>query len=153
MLYWGMVSFITPPVSLASFVAAGIAQARPMDVGMQSMRLGSIMYFVPFFFVLNPALILRGAPWEIVVVVATAALGVWLIASSLGGYLLGLGQMGAGFTGVIARVLFFSSGMAMAMPGGGELELSHIQLAALGGVLGVCGLLVGLANRRNAARA
>ncbi|MGP1677747.1 MAG: TRAP transporter permease, partial [Burkholderiales bacterium] len=34
MLYWGMVSFITPPVALAAFVAAGIAHARPMDVGL-----------------------------------------------------------------------------------------------------------------------
>ncbi|MEO8280695.1 MAG: TRAP transporter fused permease subunit, partial [Ideonella sp.] len=55
MMYWGMVSFITPPVALASFVAAGISGATPMSVGLQSMRLGSTMYFVPFFFVLNPA--------------------------------------------------------------------------------------------------
>ena len=116
MLYWGMVSFITPPVAIASFVAAGIAKARPMDVGLQSMRLGSIMYFVPFFFVLNPALILRGAPWEIVVVVGTAALGILLIASSLAGYLFGLGRLESGILGGIARLMLFASGMAMAMP-------------------------------------
>ncbi len=153
MLYWGMVSFITPPVALAAFVAAGIAHARPMDVGLRSVRLGSTMYFVPFFFVLNPALILRGEPGEIVIVVATAVLGIWLIASAVEGYLFGLGRMDRGIGGAFARVLIFASGMVMALPGGGELELSHIQLAALGGVLGVCGLLVGLANRRNAARA
>jgi len=151
MLYWGMVSFITPPVAIASFVAAGLAHARPMDVGLQSMRLGSIMYFVPFFFVLNPALILRGAPWEIFVVVSTALLGVWLIASSLEGYLFGLGRMDSGVGGALARLLLFASGLAMALPGGGELELSHLQLAALGLGLGAIGVVIALANQRLAA--
>ncbi len=153
MLYWGMVSFITPPVALAAFVAAGIARAAPMQVGMQSVRLGSTMYFVPFFFVLNPALILRGAPGEIAVVVGTAVLGIWLIASALEGYLIGLGEIGDGFAGAIARVLLFASGMAMALPGGGDLGLSHVQLAAMGITLGVAGVLIALASRRVAARA
>jgi TRAP transporter 4TM/12TM fusion protein len=153
MLYWGMVSFITPPVSLAAFVAAGIARAAPIEVGLQSVRLGSTMYFVPFFFVLNPALILRGAPGEIAVVVATAVLGIWLIASALEGYLVGLGGMGRGIGGGIARVMLFASGMAMALPGGGELGLSHVQLAGAGAVLAIAGVVVALAQRRVAARA
>jgi len=132
MLYWGMVSFITPPVALAAFVAAGIARAAPMEVGLQSVRLGSTMYFVPFFFVLNPALILRGHPWEICVVVGTAVLGIWLIASALEGYLVGLGTLRGGIAGAPARLLLFAAGMAMAMPGGGELGLSHLQLSLLG---------------------
>ena len=148
MLYWGMVSFITPPVALAAFVAAGIARAAPIEVGMQAVRLGSTMYFVPFFFVLNPALILRGAPWEIAVVVGTAVLGIWLIASAIEGYLLGMGRMDRGFGGAIARLLLFASGMVMAMPGGGELELSHLQLAAIGAALGVAGALIALVNKR-----
>ena len=135
MLYWGMVSFITPPVALGAFVAAGIARARPMEVGLHSVRLGSAMYFVPFFFVLNPSLILRGAPWEIAIVVTTAALGIWLIASALEGYLLGLGRLDRGIAGAIARLLLFAGGMAMALPGGGGLELSHLGLSILGASL------------------
>jgi len=137
-----MVSFITPPVALAAFVAAGIARARPMDVGMQSVRLGSAMYFVPFFFVLNPALILRGTPWEIVVVVSTAVLGVLLIASALAGYLIGMGTLRGGIAAGFARVLLFAGGMAMALPGGGELELSHVQLSALGAALAAGAVVV-----------
>jgi TRAP-type uncharacterized transport system fused permease subunit len=129
MLYWGMVSFITPPVSLAAFVAAGIAKAPAMQVGLQSMRLGAAMYFVPFFFVLNPALILRGAPGEIVVVVGTAVAGIALIAAALEGYVVGIGP-----AGWAARVLLFAGGLMMAMPGGGELGLSHVQLS-LGGLV------------------
>jgi TRAP-type uncharacterized transport system fused permease subunit len=153
MLYWGMVSFITPPVALAAFVAAGIAKAAPIDVGIKSVRLGSTMYFVPFFFVLNPALILRGDPWEIAVVVGTAVLGIWLIASAIEGYLFGLGRMDKGIGGGIARVLLFASGMAMALPGGGELDLSHVQLAGLGLLLAAGGVVIALASRRAGARA
>ncbi len=142
MMYWGMVSFITPPVALAAFVAAGIARAPPMQVGLQSVRLGAAMYFVPFFFVLNPALILRGTPWEIVIVVATAVLGICLIASALEGYLVGLGSLRGGFARAAARLLLFAGGMAMALPGGGELELSHLQLSLLGVGLAGGGLLV-----------
>jgi TRAP transporter 4TM/12TM fusion protein len=151
MLYWGMVSFITPPVALGAFVAAGIARARPMDVGLRSVRLGSAMYFVPFFFVLNPALILRGAPWEIAVVVATATLGIWLIASALEGYLFGLGRLDRGVAGAIARLLLFAGGMAMALPGGGELGLSHLELSLLGaGLAGSAVLLAWFARSAHA---
>ena len=58
--YWGMLSAITPPVAIASFAAAGIAGAPPMKTGWESMRVGCIIYFIPFFFVLNPALVLQG---------------------------------------------------------------------------------------------
>jgi TRAP transporter 4TM/12TM fusion protein len=134
MLYWGMVSFITPPVALAAFVAAGIAKARPMQVGMQSVRLGAAMYFVPFFFVLNPALILRGSLWEILVVVGTAVAGIALLAAALQGYLVGIGTIARGVGGWVARLLLLAGGLVMALPGGGELELSHVQLS-LGGLL------------------
>ena len=59
-LYWGMVSFITPPVALAAFAAAPIAQTSQMRIGIQAMRLGTAIYVVPFCFVLNPALLLKG---------------------------------------------------------------------------------------------
>ena len=37
MLYWGMLSYITPPVALGSFAAASLAQANPMRTGFESM--------------------------------------------------------------------------------------------------------------------
>ena len=52
--YWGMLSSITPPVAIASFAAAGIAGSPAMKTGWESMWVGSIIYFIPFFFVLNP---------------------------------------------------------------------------------------------------
>ena len=58
--YWGMLSSITPPVAIASFAAAGIAGSPAMKTGWESMWVGSIIYFIPFLFVLNPALVLQG---------------------------------------------------------------------------------------------
>jgi len=148
MLYWGMVSFITPPVALGAFVAAGIARAAPMQVGLQSVRLGSAMYFVPFFFVLNPALILRGTPAEILIVVATAIAGITLIAAALEGYLIGFGTLRFGPAGALARLLLMGAGIAMALPGGGRLGLSHWELALLGVGLAVAGTSLAWGGRR-----
>jgi len=153
MLYWGMVSFITPPVAIAAFVAAGIAKAPPMQVGLQSVRLGTAMFFVPFFFVLNPALILRGAPWEIAVVVGTAVAGIALIASALEGYLVGIGTIAPSAAGWAARLLLLAGGLAMALPGGGELGLSHLQLSLGGLALAVAGAAVAWAGARAKLRA
>jgi TRAP-type uncharacterized transport system fused permease subunit len=151
MMYWGMVSFITPPVSLASFVAAGVAGASPLKVGLQSMRLGSTMYFVPFFFVLNPALILRGEPADIAIVVATAVLGIWFIASALEGYMIGFGRLGEGAKGWAGRLLVLAGGLAMALPGGGDLGLSHLQLSLAGVALALAGLAWSAMTRRSLA--
>jgi TRAP transporter 4TM/12TM fusion protein len=150
MLYWGMVSFITPPVAIAAFVAAGIARAAPMRVGMEAVRLGATMYFVPFFFVLNPALILRGSGVEIAVVVATAAVGIFLIGAALEGYLAGLGTLRTGVAGAAARCLLFGAGAAMALPGGGKLGLGHWELTALGAGLAAVAVLVARSARRGA---
>jgi TRAP transporter 4TM/12TM fusion protein len=148
MMYWGMVSFITPPVSLASFVAAGVAGARPVEVGVQSMRLGSAMYFVPFFFVLNPALILRGEWGDIVVVLVTAIVGIALIASALEGYLVKVGSMHTGPMGLLARVLLAAAGLAMAIPGGGDLGLSHVQLSVAGLIIAAVAIVVAKLGQR-----
>ena len=62
-LYWGMLSFITPPVALGAFAAASIAGSSALATGFKAMRLG-VIYFIPFFFVLEPALILSGTWWK-----------------------------------------------------------------------------------------
>ncbi|NYT61305.1 TRAP transporter fused permease subunit [Alcaligenaceae bacterium] len=142
MMYWGMVSFITPPVSLAAFVAAGVAGARPVEVGLQSMRLGSSMYFVPFFFVLNPALILRGDPLDVVIVIVTAVIGLALISSALEGYLVKVGSMHHGFFGALARLVLFAAGLSFAIPGGGDIGLSHIELTTTGVILAIAAILM-----------
>ena len=142
MMYWGMVSFITPPVALASFVAAGLAGAPAIKVGLQSMKRGRPMDFVPFFFVLNPALILRGEPLDIVIVVITAFIGILLLASAMEGWLVGFGRLGDNLAGWTARLLLLAAGVAMALPGGSDLGLSHLQLSLAGAALAVAALVL-----------
>ncbi|MBQ0745693.1 MAG: TRAP transporter permease [Marinobacter sp.] len=129
-LYWGMLSFITPPVALGAFAAATVAGAKPMETGFQAMRLGSVIYFIPFLFVLNPALIFQGSWDEIVVVIMQALAGVILIAGSIQGWLLGIGNLARG--GVIqwpVRFALILGGMLLAIPGGGPVPLTNLQLS------------------------
>ncbi|MBE0531728.1 MAG: TRAP transporter permease [Rhodospirillales bacterium] len=56
--YWGGVSAITPPVALAAYVGAGIANAPIMKTGFTAMRLGMAAYLVPFVFVYWPSLVM-----------------------------------------------------------------------------------------------
>ncbi|ASM74143.1 MULTISPECIES: TRAP transporter permease [Roseobacteraceae] len=57
-LYYAVLSAITPPVALAAFAAAPIADANPMKIGVVAMRLTIVGFIVPFLFVLNPSLLL-----------------------------------------------------------------------------------------------
>lgn len=85
-LYFGMMSMITPPVAIAAFAAAGIAHADPMKSGWSAVRFGWMAYAVPFMFVVSPPLLLRGAPDAIVLTIATTVIGVWLISAAMIGY-------------------------------------------------------------------
>lgn len=127
-MYWGMLSFITPPVALAAFAAASVAKGSPMKAGFQAMRLATVIYFIPFFFVFNPALLLNGSLGEILTVLVSAFLGVTLISAALQGYLIGLGNLGRDLTGLMARTGLFSAGIALALPGGGLVGVSHSTL-------------------------
>jgi TRAP transporter 4TM/12TM fusion protein len=85
--YFAILSNFTPPVAIAAFAAAALAQANPMRTGFQAMRLGILAYIVPFLFVFSPTLILRGDPLAIAMAFATAACGAWLLGVALSGYL------------------------------------------------------------------
>jgi len=130
--YWGMLSSITPPVAIASFAAAGIAGAPPMKTAWESMSVGSIIYFIPFFFVLNPAFVLQGPWWESAYVTASAALGAIFICGGLQGYQLGVGDLRrAGTLEWPLRAAFAAGGIVLAAPGGGIMPIGHIEMAGL----------------------
>jgi TRAP transporter 4TM/12TM fusion protein len=150
MLYWGMLSFITPPVALGAFAAASLAQASPMRTGLEAMRLGSIIYFIPFFFVLNPALILDGTLEQILRVLVTGTIGVVILASALQGYLFGIGDlMTKPAAGWLIRLLLLVSGMLFALPGGEYLPFDNLEMALGGLIAGVpAALLAYYINRK-----
>ena len=70
--YFGLVSMITPPVAVASFVAAGIAKASIWKTSFTAIKLGIAAYLLPFLFVYNDSLLLEGNWYEITMVFATA---------------------------------------------------------------------------------
>jgi len=126
-LYWGMMSFITPPVALGAYAAAALAQATPMRTGLEAMRLGSIIYFIPFFFVLHPALIFEGTWGAVLVATGSAFVGVIVVAGGLQGYLVGFGDLRqCGWVQWPVRALFIASGISLATPGGGLLPWSNL---------------------------
>lgn len=153
-MYWGMISFITPPVALATFAAAPLARTSPFKIGFQAVKLGAVIYIVPFFFVLNPALILKGDPGEVIAVIATAFVGVALIAAAIQGYLIGAGPLDGGVLRLCARMMLFAAGFALAAPGGNLIPVSNTTLAIIGVALAAAAfLLLKLAGRDRLASA
>jgi TRAP transporter 4TM/12TM fusion protein len=143
--YWGMLSAITPPVAIASFAAAGIAGAPAMKTGWESMRVGSIIYFIPFFFVLNPALVLQGDnPYlEAIGLTLLAIVGTLVICGGIQGYQAGVGDLRrTGWLEWPLRILLIVGGFILATPGGGILAFSQAQVTGLGLILLVPTLLV-----------
>lgn len=130
-MYWGMLSFITPPVALAAFAAASVAEVSPMRAGFAAMRLGAIIYFVPFFFVFNPALLLQDTAVENMLALSTAIVGVALVAGALQGYLIGVGNLGKGVAGIGVRSAIGIAGLTLALPAGGLFGFSHLSLLAV----------------------
>ncbi|ARU65384.1 TRAP transporter permease [Histophilus somni] len=99
--YFGIFANITPPVALAAFAGAGIAQGDPMKTGWQSLRLALAGFIVPFIFVYNPnmlmidvtnaAVIAKTFPlpsaFEIINVIVSSVIGVLGLSAAVEGYL------------------------------------------------------------------
>jgi TRAP transporter 4TM/12TM fusion protein len=114
-LYWGMVSYITPPVALGAFAASTMAGSNPIATGFEAMRLGGVIYIAPFFFVLNPALVGQAPPMEVAVALASAMAGVVMISAALQGYISLVGPV-RGAAAVPLRVMLFFGGLFIAKP-------------------------------------
>ncbi|MBC7332116.1 MAG: TRAP transporter fused permease subunit [Synergistetes bacterium] len=85
--FFGCVSTITPPVALASYVAAGIAKANLNKVGWTAFKYGLVSFILPYMFVYSPTLLLEGTFIKVVGSFLFAALGVFAIASAIVGYI------------------------------------------------------------------
>ncbi len=140
-LYWAMLSYITPPVALGAYAAASIAEANALKTGFAAMRLGSVIYIIPFIFVLDVAFILQGPWYASAQVFAEAIVGVWLICAGLQGYLAGLGRLDS----PAVRTLVSIGGLLIALPQlNWVLEQPPSNLASLGAgvALAVMGLIL-----------
>ena len=84
--YYGLISFLTPPVAIAAYVACGISHGHPMRTGYIAMRLGVVKYIIPFLFVYNPALLWIGPGGIIALTIISGILGTILLSIGLEGY-------------------------------------------------------------------
>ena len=149
-LYWGMVSFITPPVALAAFAAAPIAKTSQTKIGIQAMRLGTAIYIVPFCFVLNPALLLQGNPIVVAVSVVFAFLGIALAASALQGYVIRFGRIANTPAGFATRALLLVAALYLTIPVERWVGLPMMQAILAGLALASAGLgLLYFSNKRS----
>ena len=88
-IYFGVLSGITPPVALAAYVGAGIAKAPPMSVAVEACRVGAVAFFIPYMFLYNPVLLLqKGSLVEWLMVPLGGVIGAISMAAGLQGYLL-----------------------------------------------------------------
>ena len=76
-MYFGMLSMITPPVALAAFAAANIARADAWSVGWEAVRFGWSVFILPFCFIYNPPLLADGTALEIAWDLARMVIGTW----------------------------------------------------------------------------
>lgn len=128
-LYFGLLSMITPPVALAAFTAANIAGAGTMRTGFTALRLGWPAYIVPFLFVFSPSLLLEGGAGAIALASVTAVAGVWLCSAAIMGYLVApLDTWSRIFLGFAGLGLLAPAGL---FPGAIWLELGGAVLAII----------------------
>jgi TRAP transporter 4TM/12TM fusion protein len=140
-LYFGMMSLITPPVAPAAYVAAAIAGAPSMATGWTAMRFGWSSYIVPFLFVYSPAILMKGSVWDIAVVTLTSLFGIWLICAAMVGY----------FTRVLPwppRIGFVAAGLMLLSPHQASTLMLAINIA--GAALGMALIGYELKNRKEA---
>jgi TRAP-type uncharacterized transport system fused permease subunit len=109
-IYWGLASFFTPPTCIAVFVTSSIANSKVWATGWEGVRLGIAAFLIPFAFVYNPGLLMRGGADEIVLAITTAAIGAALLAAGIRGYLFGL-------INPVQRLALFAAGLMLIAPG------------------------------------
>ena len=85
--YYGIMAQITPPVCVASYTAAGIADADAMKTGLRGMLFALVGFLAPFVFVYNPAILLQGTVIEIIIGGAQMLIGTYFLALAVSGYL------------------------------------------------------------------
>ena len=86
--YFGIVADLTPPVALAAYAGAAIAQASPMKTAITATKLAVAAFIVPYVFALNPALLFVDTNlWGVISISITAFIGIFAVSASLEGYL------------------------------------------------------------------
>ena len=85
-VYWGLASFFTPPMCIAVYVALTISGAKLWETGWEAVKLGVAAFIIPFAFVLDEGLLMRGSLLQIGTAFVTSAIGAIALAAAIRGY-------------------------------------------------------------------
>jgi TRAP transporter 4TM/12TM fusion protein len=107
--YYGMLSMITPPIAMASFAAASLAQAPQLRTSIEGFRFGWIAYLLPFLFIYKPGLLMVGDYLSIAYVFASSAVALVLVTGGIVGYV-------KWPLGIPTRIVWTVVGLAMIAP-------------------------------------
>jgi TRAP transporter 4TM/12TM fusion protein len=121
--YFAVLSAITPPVALASYAAAGISGANPMETSVASFKIGIAAFIVPFMFFYNSAILMDGTWPQVLRAGVTATIGVFLLSAGVQGWFLG------GRTAWFNRLALLVAALFM-IEGGWMTDLIGIGLGA-----------------------
>ncbi len=111
--YFGIVADLTPPVALAAYAGAAIAQSNPMKTAFTSTKLAIGAFIVPYVFALNPAMLfINTTPWEIVLICITSLIGIFAVSMALEGYLFVIMPWYQRIVSVVGGLLLIYPGLA-----------------------------------------
>ncbi len=87
--YFGIVADLTPPVALAAYAGAAIAQSNPMKTALTSTKLAIAAFIVPYAFALNPVMLFEGdvGALQVVMIAITSLIGIFGVSAGLEGYI------------------------------------------------------------------
>ncbi|MCC6949657.1 MAG: TRAP transporter fused permease subunit [Bradyrhizobiaceae bacterium] len=133
--YYSMLAAITPPVALAAFIASRISDSDPMLTSWHACRLGIVLYFIPVFFLFQPAMILQGSLLDTAIWLPINVVAIMLIAAASEGRLWRFGLLR-----IWARVTLFIGALLIGFP--------SWQSTLAGTIMAVAVVLLGNLSRR-----
>ena len=136
--YYGIMAQITPPVCVASYTAAGIADGNAMKTGIKGFLFSMVGFMVPFVFVYNPAILLEGTVMEIALGAAMLLVGTFFLATVVSGYF-------SMELSVAERTLLFVAAICLISP--------ETITSVVGVVLGVVLLVLNTARKKKTVKA
>ena len=109
--YFGIVADLTPPVALAAYAGAAIAQANPMKTAIQATKLAIGAFIVPYAFALSPSMLLIDTTaMEVILITVTSLIGIASVSAAMEGYIMGNLNW-------LQRILMLVGGLMMIYPG------------------------------------
>ncbi len=85
-MYYCVLSMVTPPVALASYAAAGLAQSPVMATSLRAFQMSFVCFLIPLGFIADPALLAQGSLWQVLLATAGLVLSTGVWAAGVVGY-------------------------------------------------------------------